>query len=273
MSGQTGTQTAGGSSQGTGSQSSARNGTTSGSQFPGGSSGQSGSAGSQTAGQGSGAAGQTGQAQAGGAAGQGGQAQAGTNGQGAGAGGDSGQDGGARQARQGGAGAGGDSNGQQDGAGGAGAAWPDGVDPGQAGSGQGSEAFERSLEEFDQILSEEQETIARSGGGTAADRSFGQQAGGTGNVVGAPAGDGQGGSVSAPEGGGNIAGAGGSAAPGEQHVFRSDVEEPAKTVEGCEDEDKVARQLCEAATAEKDPFLRSALWDEYNEYKKILVRQ
>ena len=45
------------------------------------------------------------------------------------------------------------------------------------------------------------------------------------------------------------------------------------TVEGCEDEDKVARQLCEAATEEEDPFLRAALWDEYNEYKSIILRQ
>jgi hypothetical protein len=122
-------------------------------------------------------------------------------------------------------------------------------------------------------MSEEQETIARTGGGAAADRSFDQQgAGGAGGIVGAPAGD-QSGSVSAPEGGGSVAGAGGSDTPGEQHVFRQDIEAPTKTVEGCEDTDKVARQLCEAATAEKDPFLRSALWDEYNEYKKILARQ
>jgi hypothetical protein len=44
-------------------------------------------------------------------------------------------------------------------------------------------------------------------------------------------------------------------------------------VEGCKDQDKVARQLCEAATEEQDPFLRAALWDEYNEYKRILARQ
>ena len=44
-------------------------------------------------------------------------------------------------------------------------------------------------------------------------------------------------------------------------------------VEGCTDTDKVARQLCEAATEEEDPFLRGALWDEYNEYKSILSRQ
>jgi hypothetical protein len=50
-------------------------------------------------------------------------------------------------------------------------------------------------------------------------------------------------------------------------------EDPAKQVQGCNDRDKVARQLCEAATAEKDPFLRGSLWNEYNEYKKILARQ
>ena len=44
------------------------------------------------------------------------------------------------------------------------------------------------------------------------------------------------------------------------------------TVEGCNDQDRVARQLCEAATKEDDPFLRAALWDEYNEYKKISAR-
>jgi len=47
----------------------------------------------------------------------------------------------------------------------------------------------------------------------------------------------------------------------------------APQVEGCEDDDTVARQLCEAATDEEDPFLRAALWDEYNEYKRILARQ
>jgi hypothetical protein len=50
-------------------------------------------------------------------------------------------------------------------------------------------------------------------------------------------------------------------------------EEVAQAVQGCNDTEKVARQLCEAATTEKDPFLRAALWDEYNEYKKILARQ
>ena len=44
-------------------------------------------------------------------------------------------------------------------------------------------------------------------------------------------------------------------------------------VEGCEDNDPILRQLCEAATKEEDPFLRATFWEEYNEYKKILTRQ
>ncbi len=51
-------------------------------------------------------------------------------------------------------------------------------------------------------------------------------------------------------------------------------ERPTDRTEGCEDDEKVfTRQLCEAAMKEEDPFLRSALWDEYNGYKKILARQ
>jgi hypothetical protein len=34
----------------------------------------------------------------------------------------------------------------------------------------------------------------------------------------------------------------------------------------------VARQLREAATAEKDPVLREKLWDEYRKYKASLGR-
>jgi hypothetical protein len=48
--------------------------------------------------------------------------------------------------------------------------------------------------------------------------------------------------------------------------------ETVATVEGCNDQDRVARQLCEAATKEADPFLRASLWDEYDEYKRLLAR-
>jgi hypothetical protein len=46
----------------------------------------------------------------------------------------------------------------------------------------------------------------------------------------------------------------------------------AASIEGCNDGDRVLRQLCEAATQEKDPFLRASLWDEYNEYKRLVAR-
>jgi hypothetical protein len=41
-------------------------------------------------------------------------------------------------------------------------------------------------------------------------------------------------------------------------------------VEGCTDTDNTARQLCEYATAEQDPFVRGELWREYEEYVKVL---
>lgn len=151
-------------------------------------------------------------------------------------------------------------------------AFPGEPGEGQADAGQGEEAFDRALEDFDELMSEEQETIARSGAGTAADRAFEEAAGGDGgattdDVFGLP-------DESEQGAGGGIATRGTSAEPAIARGGSGDVaSEPPATVEGCEDEDKVARQLCEAATEERDPFLRAALWDEYNEYRKILARQ
>ena len=126
-------------------------------------------------------------------------------------------------------------------------------------------AFDRSLEEFDAILGEEREAMARSGVGTAADEAFGA-AGDIGNPVG---------STEAPSGQGSQGAENAAQTNTGAPVFanRSNDEETSEQVEGCNDQDKVARQLCEAATEEEDPFLRAALWDEYNEYKKIIVRQ
>ena len=99
----------------------------------------------------------------------------------------------------------------------------------------------------------------------------GQGAGGGGGGGGAQAG-------SAGAGGG-AGGAGGSGTPGGSGQAGSSApqsnapESAVAAVKGCGEPDKVARQLCEAATQEKDPFLRAALWDEYNQYKKILARQ
>ena len=112
----------------------------------------------------------------------------------------------------------------------------------------------------------EQEQIAAQGIGSAADDVF-REAGAVGGNVGSGEIQGQEQGAGAPGGNNSPAGA---------PIFtRSETSTNSTTpqVEGCEDEDTVARQLCEAATNEEDPFLRGALWDEYNEYKSILARQ
>jgi hypothetical protein len=128
--------------------------------------------------------------------------------------------------------------------------------------------------------------MARTGTGTAADKAFEGAAGNTNDVFGLPGAGGEGEEAGGEGTGGGDAGgsipgggsAGGSTsaagAAGTAQGGSADVaDEPPATIEGCEDEDKVARQLCEAATEEKDPFLRAALWNEYNEYRRILARQ
>ncbi len=126
-------------------------------------------------------------------------------------------------------------------------------------------AFNQSLEDFDQIMGAEQEQMAAQGIGSAADDVF-REAGAVGGSVG---GEMQGQEQGAGTTGGNTSQVG---AP----IFTRSgptTESTTPQVDGCEDEDKVARQLCEAATSEEDPFLRGALWNEYNEYKTILARQ
>jgi hypothetical protein len=135
---------------------------------------------------------------------------------------------------------------------------------------QGDEEIDRSLEEFDELLGQEQEALARSGGTTAADEALGR-AGGAG-LPEAEAGDGDE-TADTGQTGGNVAGARGASCEVRERNFAGGVDEPAAAVEGCEDDDRVARQLCEAATEERDPFLRAALWDEYEEYLKIVARQ
>jgi hypothetical protein len=127
-------------------------------------------------------------------------------------------------------------------------------------------AFNQSLEDFDQIMGAEQEQMAAQGIGSAADDVF-REAG----AVGGSAGSGE---IQGQEQGAGATG-GNTSQVGAPIFTRSDPTTDSTTlkVEGCEDEDKVARQLCEAATNEEDPFLRGALWNEYNEYKSILARQ
>jgi hypothetical protein len=183
-----------------------------------------------------------------------------------GAGGETGDGGaggqGERSAGLPGSGGGGSGEDGEDGAGGDG---DEGVfggsgDGGQrsAGSGGGGDEFDRALEDFDNVIAGEQEAIAREGGGAAADEAVASSSG-PGGLPGAP-------------------GGGATGEPGERAIIGGPTGSPppertAAQVEGCNDEDTVARQLCEAATKEQDPFLRAALWDEYNEYKRILGRQ
>lgn len=142
---------------------------------------------------------------------------------------------------------------------------------GGAGSG-GSDEFDRSLGEFDGIMQGEQEAVARSGGGSAADEALGSAA----NPGGGGAGQGDAGGSGESGAAGGSAGAGGeseSGSDGSGSVAAIPPEEDAISVAGCTDSNKVLRQLCEAATEEEDPFLRAQMWDEYNEYKKIVARQ
>ena len=126
-------------------------------------------------------------------------------------------------------------------------------------------------------MNSEQDKIAKNGGGAAADAGLGG-AGENGAAAGRGAGSDASGNAAA---GGAAGGAGGRGTPGGDNgqaggsnLPPSSVAESAGAqVKGCGDPDKVARQLCEAATQEADPFLRAALWDEYNQYKKILARQ
>ena len=141
-------------------------------------------------------------------------------------------------------------------------------------------------------MGKEQEAVARAGGGTAADQVLKEagQGGGGDAAAGAPGAGAAGGTASTGSGGsgqggqaGNGSAGGSSAAVGGQqgggatgaNKNRDDAgpDKTAATVQGCNDTDKVARQLCEAATAENDPFLRASLWEEYNQYKKIVARQ
>jgi hypothetical protein len=108
-------------------------------------------------------------------------------------------------------------------------------------------------------MSREQGEIAKQGGGPAADAGA--------------AGEGEGGDEEAGGGGDAASGevGGGDEGPAAIRDLGPDTAAVA-TVQGCNDQDRVARQLCEAATKENDPFLRAALWDEYNEYKKLIAR-
>ena len=103
-----------------------------------------------------------------------------------------------------------------------------------AGRGGGDDEFDRALEDFDDIISEEQGAIARESG-RAADE----------------------GTPGAAGGGGGFPTSGGSES-GERAPIGGPTGEPpdrtAAQVEGCNDSDTVARQLCEAALRRRIRF-------------------
>jgi hypothetical protein len=136
--------------------------------------------------------------------------------------------------------------------------------------------LDRSLEEFDGLLLEEQERIDEraAGAGTGATGGSGAsgQSGSQGSQGGAAGGGGSGenegvGQDSAQAGGreegGMVSGkpgAGGTEGGGADERVPEDVGDGS-------DDDIIARQLREAAMSEEDPELRERLWDEYRKYK------
>ena len=150
---------------------------------------------------------------------------------------------------------------QQGGAGGEDAQSTDG---GRTGSGSsGDRDLDRALDVFDgQILSERADILAQSNQqagktpraedtlpGTESDEES-ESSGGGGE---SPTGQGQTGSTQAPE------------------PPRRPLPAPGpvpRDVPDAKDDDVVARQLREAASAETDPDLRDALWEEYRRYKE-----
>jgi hypothetical protein len=141
--------------------------------------------------------------------------------------------------------------------------------------------LERSLEEFDGLLLEEQQRVAEAAG---AARSGSSGSGGSGSGAAGQTGEGaaaadsntgrdadataSGGSPDAPTG-----------KPGEQQSgaagatsSREDEQRPPipSDIGDGGDDDVIARQLREAAMSEKDPELREKLWQEYRDYKESL---
>jgi len=178
---------------------------------------------------------------------------------------------------------------------------------GGAGGGAGDDpegAFEKSLGDFDGEIAREREAMASAGrgsGGAAASResgdasavkSSGQRggamsgAGGAGGMAGTEgAGDEGGGLGGEPADAGTSAGAagdaeagGGQQAPGaaegagsagSQQKGEAAPDIPDDIPADGTGEDQVAKQLREAAMAEKDPAVREALWEQYRRHTGI----
>lgn len=151
--------------------------------------------------------------------------------------------------------------------------------------------FDISMGVFDGRMRDEQAAIAgqrgaRGGSGSGAGAAAEDGSGGNGNDSGAAGskdggqgqgqgqagqgqagqGQGQAGAGNASGQGGNRTGGGGGYGGGAKGGSGPNTV-PADIPDGSDD-DVVARQLREAATAETDPELREKLWNEYRQYKK-----
>lgn len=180
----------------------------------------------------------------------------------------------------------------------AGGGTPDPSGSGAAGAGSGEsldEVFNKSLGDFDGEMERERSGMASAGQGSG--QSVDGREGGDAGTAGAGDIDGPGGMVSIPSSGGVGGVAGGQAststgsadgAAGQPDAAAGGADgAPESTEEGRGDEnaqaanipddiplegnaeDQVARQIREAAMAEKDPAIRDALWDEYRKHQGI----
>jgi hypothetical protein len=126
--------------------------------------------------------------------------------------------------------------------------------------------LEKSVEDFDGVIAEEQREISTVGRDT---EGYGT-GGGSGGLVGLGK-QGGGGVQGSGGGGGGVANAGGGGATASVDAM-SDEEIASRTPDDIPDlvsEDIVAKQLREAALAEEDPVLRERLWEEYRNYNKL----
>jgi hypothetical protein len=164
------------------------------------------------------------------------------------------------------------------GGGGGGSASADGAVAGTGGAGAVGEFPEESAEEraerlgkeldesiggFDQVLMEEQQEVAAVGRNT---EGFGDGAAGSGGAGGVSLGQQSGGSG----GGVTIANTGRARTSPIEGMTQEEIEtRTPEDVATMVDDDIIARQLREAALAEKDPALRERLWEEYRKYKGL----
>jgi hypothetical protein len=130
------------------------------------------------------------------------------------------------------------------------------------------DALEKSVDDFDGVIAEEQREISTVGRDT---EGFGGGAGGSGGSrvgLGKQAGGGVQGTGQGSDGVASNAGSGATASVdtmSEEEISERTPDDIPVLVS----EDIVAKQLREAALAEDDPALRERLWEEYRNYNKL----